>query len=490
MAYEPGIPDDHPLLQAALVYLAAGRSVAPIAPKQKYPQGNAWKVFQTRLATPEEIKSWFRGSPLLGLCIICGKVSGSLENIDFDDFQTYGAYVALVAELGYKDLLQRLVIEQTPRPGIHLGYRCEVISGNTTLARQKIGVRPDGKDEVKTLIETRGEGGLIVCYPTPPGIHPENPEHGYELIQGNWTRPPLITPEEREILWNCARALNRYTPEDHPHSYRAPSGAEDRVGNDYNAKVSVDELLELLESEHWQKTYSQGNGHYLRRPGKTRGSWSATLNICGPKRFYVFTTNGDPFDNDRSYDPFGVYMRLKHGGDAKAAAKALAALGYGHNGQPGATHDRPQSSGHQALQRLDEKIHLTDIGNGLRLVQQFGNDIRFVAKWRKWLLWHEGRWVIDEGNLIEWHAKQVIAGLYRDAAAKLATVADDIGEPSTSHDQEVTQAKAIAKWAHTAESGSHIETISGSLACRLPPRSASKSSCSFMAKDKTGNRRS
>jgi hypothetical protein len=345
-----GQPEQSVVYAAALADVAAGRSVAPIAPNQKYPQGNAWKVFQTRLATPDEIKSWFRDSPLLGLCIICGTVSGGLETLDFDDFPTYDAYVALVRELGYGDLLQRLVTEQTPRPGIHLGYCCDVISGNTKLARQKIGVLRNGKDDVKTLIESRGEGGLIVCHPTPPGIHPEHPERGYDLIQGDWTKPPLITPEEREILWNCARALNRYTPDDRSQSYGAPSSHEDRVGNDYNAKVSVDELLKLLESEQWQKTYSQGDGHYLRRPGKTRGYWSATLNICGPKRFYVFTTNGDPFDNDRSYDPFGVYMRLKHGGDAKAAAKALAELGYGRSGQSGATDHTPQGGDDQGQQ--------------------------------------------------------------------------------------------------------------------------------------------
>jgi hypothetical protein len=111
--------------------------------------------------------------------------------------------------------------------------------------------------------------------------------------------------------------------------------------------------LDLLQREGWQKTYTQGNGHYLRRPGKTRGCWSATLNVCGPKRFYVFSTNADPFDNDRSYDPFGVYMRLKHDGDGKAAAKALAALGYGRNGQPKHGAHRATSDEHNTAEDRD-----------------------------------------------------------------------------------------------------------------------------------------
>jgi hypothetical protein len=200
-----GVPEDKSAVEiAALVYVAAGRSVAPIYPNKKYPSGDGWKDYQERLPTIDEIRRWFRRSPLLGLCIICGKVSGNLENLDFDELQTYHVFVNLVTELGYAELLERLVIEYTPRPGVHLSYRCEVIEGNRKLARQKIGTLPNGKDDIKTLIETRGEGGLIVVAPTPAGIHPDCPERGYELIQGDWTRPPLITPEEREIPHSIA----------------------------------------------------------------------------------------------------------------------------------------------------------------------------------------------------------------------------------------------------------------------------------------------
>jgi hypothetical protein len=259
-------------------------------------------------------------------------------------------------ELGYAALLDRLVIEHTPRPGVHLGYRCEVIEGNRKLAREKIGVLPNGKDDIKTLIETRGEGGLIVVAPTPAGIHPDCPERGYELIQGDWTRPPLITPEEREILWNCARTLNRYTPENRSQSYREPHTDADRVGSDYNEHVTHDELLDLLKEEGWTRTFQDARGDYLLRPGKSGRGWSATLGIVGPKRLYVFSTNADPFDHDRSYDPFGVYMRLKHNGDGKAAAKALTEQGYGgRNGQPSGHTRKAQDTEQHSSESCDEE---------------------------------------------------------------------------------------------------------------------------------------
>jgi hypothetical protein len=321
------------ILTAALSYLASGLSVGPIPPNAKYPVEQGWKAYQSRLPTSDELTSWFNGHTPMGLCIFCGNVSGGLEVLDFDEVDTYHEFVRLVRELGYDALLQRLLIEHSPRPGVHLAYLCDEIDHNTKLARVKIGVLSTGKDHVKTLIETRGEGGLIIVAPTPAGIHPEIKERGYELIQGDWTKLPRITTEARRILWNCARALNRYD-DTAPRHFGEPQSDQDRVGSDYNAKISQDEVQALLEGEGWSCTLNRGEARYLLRPGKSGRAWSATLGVVAQKRLYVFSSNAHPFDNDRSYDPFGVYMRLKHGGDAKAAAKALAAMGYGRNGQP------------------------------------------------------------------------------------------------------------------------------------------------------------
>lgn len=53
-----------------------------------------------------------------------------------------------------------------------------------------------------TLIETRGEGGLFLCHPTP----------GYELVQGQITDVPVVTAEERDILLEAAWSLNELIP--------------------------------------------------------------------------------------------------------------------------------------------------------------------------------------------------------------------------------------------------------------------------------------
>jgi putative DNA primase/helicase len=135
------------------------------------------------------------------------------------------------------------------------------------------------------------------------------------------------------------------------------------------------------------------------------------------------------------------------------------------NGQPGGpTH---HTNGHSPTLDVNEDIHgedihLTDVGNGLRLVQQFGHDLRYVITWKKWIMWHGGRWVVDEGALVEWRAKQVIAGLYAWAQREVGQLAENIPEDEEEKQQratEIAKVRAILKWAHDSENGTHIDLM-------------------------------
>src|SRR5688500_4470365 len=85
-------------------------------------------------------------------------------------------------------------VERTPSGGMHLYCRCENPEGNLKLARQ-----PDPEGKLMTVVETRGEGGFIVCAPTP----------GYFLIQGLIIQAPLLTADERDRVLAAARTLDR-----------------------------------------------------------------------------------------------------------------------------------------------------------------------------------------------------------------------------------------------------------------------------------------
>ncbi|MGN0880100.1 MAG: bifunctional DNA primase/polymerase [Oligosphaeraceae bacterium] len=291
-------------------YLAAGLSVLPADRAAKRPSVASWKEFQRRLPTAAEVDSWFRASGD-AVCVVCGKVSGNLECIDFDHC---GELFPKWADTLPQELYDRLVIERTPSGGFHVSYRCaDEICGNVKLA---VGIR-DGRRT--TLIETRGEGGLVLCAPS----------RGYALRQGDYGHLPTLTAAERETLLRAAWALNE-VQEDEPPTTPAPAetpqptGFAVRPGDDYNARG---DFRALLQRHGWRPLRATADGNERwQRPGKRGDGTSATLKDSS---FFVFSSNAAPFEPDRSYTPFMAYALLEHSGDCAEAASALAKDGYG-----------------------------------------------------------------------------------------------------------------------------------------------------------------
>lgn len=320
--------------------LDAGLSVLPAVRRgdEKRVALSAWKPYQSRRPSPEEIGSWFT-DPGGAMCLVCGGVSGNLEMIDFDlGGEVYQPWRDSV-EAASPGLVDRLVIESTPSGGRHAVYRCaEAVSGNTKLAQRRIEV--DGSEPVVvgakthvprrdaagrwvvvvTMIETRGEGGVFLCAPS----------DGYELLQGDLAGPPVITRDERDTLLGCAWALDEMpgpVVEGVP-SPPPPHTGGLRPGDDFNGRGDP---RGVLRAHGWTLAKPGENEHW-RRPGKPAGT-SATLK---DRVFYVFSTNAAPFEAHKGYAPFAVYALLEHGGDFAAAASALAARGYGET--PGDSH--------------------------------------------------------------------------------------------------------------------------------------------------------
>ena len=172
-------------IEIARNYLQAGLAVLPADKVRKCPVLSGWKRYQEQLPTEHEVHAWFSNHHN-ALCIVCGKVSGNLEIIDFDNQgELFPAWSAKIPA----ELFSKLVIEKTPSGGYHVAYRCDdEVCGNIKLAQ---GER-EGK--LTTLIETRANGGLILCAPG----------DGYELIQGDYTHLAVLTVAERETLLQAA----------------------------------------------------------------------------------------------------------------------------------------------------------------------------------------------------------------------------------------------------------------------------------------------
>jgi hypothetical protein len=329
-----------PLSKIAIQLTESALSIIPTN-ADKTPAVPEWTSYQKKIADHKQVKSWF--SHKRNIAVIAGKVSGNLEILDFDcQAEALERWTKHVIETSL-GLVEKLILERSPK-GVHVVYRCPevVIPGNTKLARKYIEVEGRGEHPYRgktfqaqrlngkwcitpEVIETRGEGGYCLIYPS----------KGYQLKQGDFLSIPTITSEERDTLIEAARACNEWTPpQDVNKGYRAKQG-EKLPGEDFDDRG---DLRGLLEKHGWtSQGHSNDDRELWLRPGKTKGT-SATL--TDGKIFYVFSSNGLPFETDKAYGPFAVYATLEHNGDLKEATKALAAQGYGD----GPTKDTPSMS--------------------------------------------------------------------------------------------------------------------------------------------------
>ncbi|MFO0795417.1 MAG: BT4734/BF3469 family protein, partial [Candidatus Brocadiaceae bacterium] len=90
-----------------------------------------------------------------------------------------------------------------------------------------------------------------------------------------------------------------------------------------------------------------------------------------------------------------------------------------------------------------EGFNLTDLGNAKRLSNRHGDKIRYCHTWKKWLIWNGRQWEIDGSGAILRFAKDTVKHIYQEATL----FTDD------------EQRKAIAKWAITSESESHLNSM-------------------------------
>jgi hypothetical protein len=170
-------PKQKEVYRAALAYVGAGLSLIPIEPDlSKRPafkllpeidRANggrpirSWKPFQQRRPTEEQIHSWFNRSiweASYGMAILGGKVSGNLEILDVDTFDLVKP-LRIEIEKRCPGLFDQLVAVKSPRPGLHLYYRCDEIGGNQKLARIR-----DPKSDIaraKTILKSREKGATV-----------------------------------------------------------------------------------------------------------------------------------------------------------------------------------------------------------------------------------------------------------------------------------------------------------------------------------------
>lgn len=310
-----------PLYHTAMSCYQAGINVLPVRPDgSKRPALDGWKIYQRRRVTPGEVAHWFRSSEY-GLAVVTGAISGGLEALDIDSQETYQVWLEHIREHPFlRPLYERIAggyLEATPDGGRHLLYRCEEVGRNQPLARKPLA---NGQG-YQTLIETRGNGGLLIIAPSDGHVHPSGKP--YRLLSGGVASIATITTEERTQLLALARSFDE-TPMKIPteranYTPASGEGKSTRPGDLFNQSARWEDIL----PPHGWKLVRKVNGvSQWRRPGKRGPGISATTNYAGNDLLYVFST-ATIFEPERAYTKFTAYTILEHGGDFSAAARAV-----------------------------------------------------------------------------------------------------------------------------------------------------------------------
>lgn len=241
--------------------------------------------------------------------ISTGSISGGLEAIDFDlknaenpekIMKSFKSKVSL-------SLLKKLVIQTTMSGGYHMVYRCEDVSSSRKLAKNSEG---------KAIIETRGEGGYIKCYPS----------DGYEMIQGSFEHIPIITPEERLQLFVSAKMLNSLLVKEANKKRSKEESEYIKKFPEYNNDIEIG--LKILKDNGWTIHSEDSVWVNFSRPDSKSKDLHGGYHKEG-RFFFCFSTAQDTFETEKPYNNHAIFAELECGGNYKKAYAILYEEGYG-----------------------------------------------------------------------------------------------------------------------------------------------------------------
>lgn len=329
------------------------------------------------------------------------------------------ALIELLAEAGLADLWKQLTSngywERSPTGGVHILYRITdaAVDRNLKLARRpatEYELSIDATDKVKTLAETRGEGGYTIVAPSHGTVH-ETRRPWVALSGSTPARIPAISATERAALLDAVRALDEMPPplSVAPHRPPAPStGLDVTPGDDFERRM---DWSDLLVPAGWTLVHTVGRTRYWRRPGKSAGVSATTGRADDRDRLFVFSSS-TVFETETPLTKFHVFAVLHHGGDHRAAARALRHDGYGRRldvqpvpddsaTSPGV---QPQAAAPARARVAHEAVSPpaawgpTEDGLARALVAHHGHELRYCPQRGAWLLWLGHRWVWDDAE--------------------------------------------------------------------------------------------
>jgi hypothetical protein len=290
-----------------------------------------WKAQQSTKLTPEKFTEHFnyRGgiikkdgeelAPTVGTGICTGFDFLECIDVDLKVFSTaqeqrdfWDEFIGFLRD-NILDFDDKVAIYKTKNSGFHLLYKSKRVEGNLKLAKLK------GHKEA--VIETRGIGGYIFCYP----------DNKYSKL--SYFDIDFISDNDREIIMHCAKMYNYNEPQEiviTPKVKKEFNGNTKPPWTDYNEKTDI---LNLLSDDFTIPNKGNKSKHILVKRHNSTSAYSGYV-YKDSGCLYLFST-ATIYPHEKLLTPYHVYAIKNHNGDFSAAASDLYKQGYGEGFQLG-----------------------------------------------------------------------------------------------------------------------------------------------------------
>jgi len=338
------------IVQIAKRYRDAGCSPIPLRRDSKIPALKGWQKY-----AEEPVTNFDVFSDTNGIGLVMGFDGMQCLDIDAKHFEgnEYETFVNLIND-NSPGLMDKMVIQQTQSGGWHWIFKCSEIAGNEKLAK-------NAKNEA--IFETRGMGGQIVVWPT----------KGYK-IQGKITDVVEISPDERNVIWSCAKMMDATPPKSEPIINQPNDSVyngdvdETTPWGEFRATYTV---LDVLTTAGWTIVRENNRMVYVLRPGDTKAESSGVV-FKDSGLFFPFTTSTQ-FEAEKPHDAFQAFVVLAHNGDFQSAIRELRNDGFGSQPEPQSLPDDAlfdyESADEQQLNEMDSLLASLEVDSTIEIAE-------------------------------------------------------------------------------------------------------------------------
>ena len=298
------------IIKIAQKYIDAGFSPIPLIRDSKRPALKGWQKF---VEQPIADLNVFKKTNGIGLVMGYDNIQCLDIDAKYFEGEEYEEFKSLLED-NAPDLMGKMIIQKTPSGGFHWIFKCSEIAGNEKLAK-------NSKGEV--IFETRGKGGQIVVWPSP----------GYK-INGKITDVVEISPDERNVIWMCAKMMEATIPQPEPIKNQPTESVLDSDSDEstpWGDFKATNTALDVLLHYGWTIVRENARMTSVLRPGETTSECSGYV-FKDSGSFFPFTTSTQ-FEAEKAHDAFQCFVVLGHNGDFKSAVKDLRDQGFGESNE-------------------------------------------------------------------------------------------------------------------------------------------------------------